>query len=215
MSDTQTDLSLSQNYTVLCTDDQTFNVRQVQSSNSVYLLQSPQDSLPSNESSTPQLTIRAIAQCATTLELITASPTGVAFLRQILPVFKSPRADLKSGNELVGESHKKETSSKKEVFVNTPLSPREFNKAWQIVCAFELEGQAWQPSTNLLKGLWKSLMSAAGAEGVNLANKFHVPALEGMVEEDGFPNALLNAVIERVCIDHEDHEDLMSGCTFP
>lgn len=210
-SDTQNAISPSQNHAVLCTNDQTFNVRQVQSSNSVYLLQSPQSSPLSNEFSTPQPIIRAIAQCPTTLELIPAHATGVSFLRQILPVFKGPLVDPKTGNESIGETNEQDTSSKQEAFENIPLSPREFDKAWEEVCAFEMEGHAWVPSPKLLKGLWESIVSAAAVEGVNLVNKFHVPALRGMVEEDGFPNALLNSVLERVCVDHEDR---MNGCMW-
>lgn len=196
---------------MLCTDDQTFNVRQVQSSNSVYLLQPPQDSTPGSELSTPEPTIRAIAQCTTTLELIPASDTGIPLLRRTLPLYKSPLADPRNENGFIGDPTEKEMISKQAASEDIPLSNREFDKAWREVCAFELESQAWLPSPSLLNGLWKSFVSAAAVENVNLANKFQVHALEDMVEEDGFPSVLLHAVLQKV---GREHENLMSGCAW-
>ena len=56
---------------VLCTDDHTFQLRQVQSSNSVFILQPSESRRGENEITPPILS--AIAQCTSTLELVTSN----------------------------------------------------------------------------------------------------------------------------------------------
>lgn len=186
----------SSSHAVLCTNDQTFHVRQVQSSNSVYLIQPPETSHQNEELPLAKAAVRAIAQCASTLELIPASAAGVS-LRQILPIYSSPLADPRAEVETAVESGANEKISKQSALENVPLSPYQFNEAWVEDCAFELDGQAWIPSANSLKGVWNSIITAATAKSINLARRFPVLDLADMVEEDGFPHALLGAVIEK------------------
>lgn len=154
------------------------------------------------------MTVRAIAQCASALELIPASTAGVS-LRQILPIYSSSLAGPSAEIETAVEPRAKEKISKQNTLDNIPLSPCQFNEAWVDVCAFELDGQAWIPSASSLKGVWNSIISAATAKSINLAGRFLVLDLADMVEEDGSPHALLNAVIER---NRMDGDHLMPGC---
>lgn len=198
----------NQSHVVLCTDSQTYNVRQVQSSNSVYLIQPPSNSSNSGESLLTQTAVRAIAQCASTLELIPASTTG-AILRQILPIYSYPHTGLENEGKPMMESNTLEKTSKQQTLENTPLSLGEFDKAWLDFCAFELDGQAWLPSAISLGHVWKSILSAAAVQNVNLVEKFHILDISDIVGEDGFPQALLDAILRRIC---KDVEDLKSGC---
>lgn len=193
---------------MLCTNDQTFHVRQVQSSNSVYLIQPPETLRQDERLPSAKAAVRAVAQCASTLELIPASTTEVS-LRQILPIYSGPLVDPRAEIETIVESRGKNIIGKQDALENIPLSPYQFNEAWVDVCAFELDGQAWIPSANLLKGVWNSIICAATVKNINLAGKFLVLDLADMVEEDGFPHALLDAVIEKNSI---DGEDLMTDC---
>lgn len=183
-------------------------MRQVQSSNSVYLIQPPETHRQNEELPLAETTVRAIAQCASTLELIPVSTAGVS-LRQILPIYSSPLADRSTEIEMTVESSAKEKTSKQNAFDNTPLSPCQFNEAWVEVCAFELDSQAWIPSASSLKGVWNSIISAATAKSINLAERFLVLDLADMVHEDGFPHPLLDAVIARNRI---DGGDLTTNC---
>lgn len=152
--------------------------------------------------------MRAISQCVSTLELIPASTAGVS-LRQILPIYSSPLADPGAEFQTTLESGAKEKISRQNALENVPLSPCQFNEAWVEVCAFELDGQAWIPSVSALKGVWNSIISAATTRSINLAGRFLVLDLVDMVEEDGFPHALLDSVIGRNCMDCGDR---MTDC---
>lgn len=198
-----------QNHAVVCTDTQTFNVRQVQSSNSVFILHASGNDLLPDDSSTPDANIVAIAQCVSTLELVPPSITSLAALRQTLPIYNL--ADHENHNGLAAHSNETEKFGRHKAFQNTPTSQREFDDAWLEVCAFELDRQAWIPSADSLKGIWASITNAAAAKDIDLTKRFRAIDLADIVEEDGFPNALFKAVIRRVSI---ANGSLISGCTF-
>lgn len=85
---------------VLCTDDHTYQIRQVQSSNSVFILQPSESHRGVNEIPSPSLS--AIAQCTATLELILAD-TAASFamvsrlLEKNLPSYKGTDTDVGLG----------------------------------------------------------------------------------------------------------------------
>ena len=198
-----------QNHAVVCTDTQTFNVRQVQSSNSVFILQPSGNDLSPDDSFTRDPSIAAIAQCTSTLELMPPLVTSLAALRQSLPIYNL--ADHQNQNGLAAHSNESEKFGRHKAFQNTPTSQREFDEAWLEVCAFELDRQAWIPSADSLKGIWASIMAAATMKDIDLTKRFRVIDLTDIVEEDGFPDALFKAVIRRVSI---ANGSLISGCTF-
>ena len=84
---------------VLCTDDHTYQLRQVQSSNSVFILQPSETFLGDNLVPTPSLS--AIAQCTATLELM-SSDTAASFaivsrlLKKSLPSYRGVDTDVGS-----------------------------------------------------------------------------------------------------------------------
>ena len=84
---------------VLCTDDRTYQLRQVQSSNSVFILQ-PSESSRGNDR-IPSQSLLAIAQCTSTLELI-PSDAAASFaltsqlLKKTLPSYNGADTDIES-----------------------------------------------------------------------------------------------------------------------
>lgn len=82
---------------VLCTDDHTFQLRQVQSSNSVYIVR-PSESLHEDHE-IPSPSLSAIARCTSTLELVT-SDTAASFamvsqlLKESLPQYEGIDTDI-------------------------------------------------------------------------------------------------------------------------
>lgn len=192
------------NQAVLCTDDKTFHIRQVHSSNSIYITE------PAREDDAPEgkplhrAGIRAIAQCAATLELIPTSVDGASMLRQTLPIYKGPLDTLKSKLDSVASSYPKTRTSKHKLSEDLPISPQEFEDSCIELCVFEVFGQAWVPSALELSAIWKSIISAATIKGVNLAEAFEAKDLiDTVIEEDKFPQDLFNAVMKRTCIDDE------------
>ena len=98
---------LSSSNAVLCTDDHTFQLRQVQSSNSMFILQPSKSGYQDNELAPPSLS--AIAQCTSTLELI-PSDTAVSramiyrLLQKNLPIYKGIDTDTELGIDIASGS---------------------------------------------------------------------------------------------------------------
>lgn len=93
---------------VLCTDDHTFQLRQVQSSNSVFILQ-PSESLHGDELPSPSLS--AIAQCTATLELIPSDKVAsfamaARLLKRSLPSYRGLDTDVGLGTNTTISSKK-------------------------------------------------------------------------------------------------------------
>ena len=184
---------------VLCTQDETFQIRQVHSSNSLYILQPSK--IPSIESKeiVPSSAISAIAQCTATLELLHSSPNAALFLRQVLPVYQEGGVHLGSTRKRQNTtSSELESKSKFAILAEAPLSADELEKAWIELCVFELDGQAFLPSARTLLNLWKSFVAAAAVKDVRLEESFRVTDLAELVEEDGYPYILLEAVMRRL-----------------
>ena len=197
---------------VLCTDDRTYQVRQVHSSNSVFILQPSEASRLAEDDSIPSSSLLAIAQCTATLELIPTSPSGIAFLRQALPLYKGPQTNAMKMSKSVMVStsmEKMEKMGKQAMLENAPLPSNEFDKAWKEMCAFEFEGQAWLPTALELISVWESILSAATVRSVDLGENFVIATLRRVVEEDGHEGVLFDTVINRL---RSDDEDLMDGC---
>ena len=155
----------------------------------------------------------AIAQCAATLELIPVCPSAVIYLKQALnlQIYRDPRCEIEDQNVLGSHSRQAVKKSKTLISEDAPMSQGEFDKGWTELCAFESEDQAQLPSAISLSNAWKSFISAATLKEVKLEENFCISDLAGLVEEDGYPKALLEAIIARVSI---NGEDLMNDCKF-
>lgn len=196
-------------YAMLCTDDHTYHVRQVNSSNSVFLLQTSEDGMNLEEDAIPTAGLSAIAQCTATLELLPTTPSGLRFLTQILPVYDGLEVREENGVGLPKTSKVTGSTSKNVLLENVPFSPGEFKHAWMKLRAFEVQGQAYLPSALALVHVWKSLVSVAALRSVDLEQRFPLSKLVVLAEEDGHPGALSTAVIQRLC---SEHEDVVDGC---
>lgn len=177
---------------VLCTKDETYQLRQVHTSNSIFVLQptSGRDTELDNASSTTGK-VTAISRCGATLELIPVSAPPKTVLLQSLPLF----SDVENLSAVDPETPK----SKEALLNDTPLSSYEFEKGWIELCAFELGGRTWRPSAPLLLQIWASLMSAVTLKGLDLEQGLPLSALAPAVEEDGHPLEVLKALLARLC----------------
>ena len=164
---------------VICSHDRTFQLRQVHSSNSVFVLHPSQDG---------ELTV--VAKCEATLEAIPQTPPCLTLLQTRLSVF--------SGQAQREVHPNSQAQSKQSVLADTPVSTEQFNRAWVDLCAFEMEGQSWRPSSNMLWKTWKSIASASTIKGLPLNQASNFQTLATMVEDDEIPVPLFNAVVERL-----------------
>ena len=188
---------------MLCTNSQTYQVRQVQSSNSVFVVQ-PSEAKPAVDS-IPSNNLSAIAQCTATLELSHVIPATIGFLKQHLPVYGSPQSITK----LTIGTPSAERLSKESLLLDAPFSVGEFDNACKELCIFEEEDQVWIPTDSVIAGVWKSIILAATMKSIDLGEGFAIAALSGIVEEDGYPLTLYKAVLDRLS---SGDADLMEGC---
>ncbi|CAD6580795.1 MAG: hypothetical protein ASARMPREDX12_000268 [Alectoria sarmentosa] len=195
---TNLDSKQSGSSTVLCTNDHTYQLRQVQSSNSIFILLPSESVLEDNQTTTPSLS--AIAQCTATLELIPSDPAASFamashLLKESLPSYKGTDTDVGLGTHI---TFSRKYKDKKAIFQDAPFSTEEFDKTWNQLCAFEVLDRAWLPTPSTLTLAWKSILSAATVRGVNLEKSFDFKSLVEMVGHDGFPEALIIAVVIRL-----------------
>ncbi|KAI9667617.1 MAG: hypothetical protein M1821_000433 [Bathelium mastoideum] len=209
---------------VLCTPTQTFQIRQVQTSNSVFLTgpylppssststntQSPPNaSFSSYPPPEPQPGIRAVATCAHTLELL-PQPASLAtakwHLAQHLPTWSGPESD----SLLTATTSSPSNLTRAAVFASIPLSPAECHNAWTALCAFEeaAQGRCWLPTAGARLGAWRAVLRGLVARGLDMrgvcagweaGKRVGIGGLVGEIEEEeGWMAGLVKAVVGRV-----------------
>ncbi len=182
-------------HAVLTTQSLTFKLRQVQSSNSIFLLQPhlPCVSDANDLTAVPSLSI--VAQCKATLELIRSPTSPAAWLRELLPVYNGPYGETGVASPIASQATLAERRSKRDHLTNLPLSEDEFESGWREIRAFESDGQAFKPSVACLVGAWKAVVSASTAHGIDLEREFKLIGLLGILEVDDYPTPLVEAVL--------------------
>ncbi|KAF9739822.1 hypothetical protein PMIN06_004897 [Paraphaeosphaeria minitans] len=179
-------------YAVLCTPSKTFQIRQVQTSNSVFVTQ---PTLHAHGNHIPSPTTCAIAACTATLELHPVDLSAVAYLQDALPVY-----DIIAGE--VDATHN--AKSKAAVFSDIPLSNRQCEQAWTELVAFESSACSYRPSVDTLRQVWSSINAAALAEGMKLDSQFLGYDLAELVREEGYPASLAQAIFAHLAAAGQD-----------
>ena len=177
---------------MLCTPSKTFQLRQVQTSNSLFVTQPAFDA---HGNDLPLPSTRVIASCTATLELHPSDESAATYLVKQLPVF-----DLLDG---VVESTSNRTP-KSALFANIPLSDAQCDRAWDELVAFEAGGSSHRPSPRALALAWRSINTAALAEGVQLDSQFLTEDMLNSLSEDLFPPQLVASMFRRLGTDGQD-----------
>lgn len=184
---------------VLCTDHQTYQVRQVHSSNSCFVVQRSQAQQVCENDIFPAPSISSIAQCTATLELAQNSGSVEAYVRLTLPIY-----------DATDRKHEIPEAARKSVFMDdAPFSVYEVREACRIACAFECQDIMWRPNASMLLRLWRSITSAATLKGIEFVNPFAKASMTQMLEEDDFPAGFLDAVLARLV---PKNTNLEEGC---
>ena len=181
---------------VLCTNDATFEVRQIQSSNSLYILQ-PSHGFPRHGNDVSHRCgpgISAIAQCKAILEVVHTSASPLPYLKKRLPKY-SP---LQSGNPSGSVPSEAGLVTLQALLEDLPFSRGELENGLIELCVVEINDQMSLPSAHTLLLVWKSFISAANVKGTNIKSSFPISEVSALVEEDGFPEALLVAVFRKL-----------------
>ena len=188
------DSSDNEAHAVLCTPNQTYQIRQVQSSNSIFVLR-PTTPKPCDTDLPNLFGLRAVSQCTSTFELVPSNLSAHVMLEKVLPVFdltKQQDRDFSQDESI----DKHQGSSKSGVRLNLPCSNEEFEAAWRSLRAFEWHNLSWKPTYSTLLAIWRSVLTAATLKNLDLDLDFEFPSLVDIVEEDGFPVSLLQAVMD-------------------
>ncbi|KAF1994452.1 hypothetical protein P154DRAFT_539596 [Amniculicola lignicola CBS 123094] len=180
-------------YAVLCTPNKTYQLRQVQTSNSLFVAQPVLEAHGNEEIPAP--TTRAVASCTATLELHPADTPPDAFLEEVLPVYDIVDKEV----DATGNG-----KSKAVVLADIPLSEGQCEQAWKELMAFEFAGSSYRPSANTLVQVWKSIHDAALAEGIKLDQQFLTDTLLSALDDEGYPPSLIVAVLTGLATAEQD-----------
>ncbi|KAL2829277.1 hypothetical protein BDW59DRAFT_38640 [Aspergillus cavernicola] len=164
-----TDAATATEFVNLCTPSQTFSIRQVQSSNSLHILQPSNggrvrrhdlsivgdareegedldtDMVDADLALNVEGTVTSIAKCGSTLELHTP-PEGfsaVPFLRGLLGVYDNGMRRGEDGDEdMEEESTETRKNIRDRLFHDIPVSMAQCERGWAEICAFVLPPRA-------------------------------------------------------------------------
>lgn len=212
----------------LCTPTSTYALRQVNSSNSIFVIKpNPQPEEGRNGPNEQQLdkdgrraTVTAIAQCNSTLEVHKAGEGDSAplFLHKLATVYDIADAEddaLESNDamDVDGEGAGGAARSRARLFADIPVSFSECRRAWVEECAFV----SWDsglgqwicrwPTAAVKLLVWKKLFEGAVLQGINLEQQFLARDLwKAMLDEDApvdtasgpFPKPLFESVVRRL-----------------
>lgn len=184
-------------HTVLCTRGATYQLRQVQTSNTVLLVQPvSQQADGNNENSSVDPAITAFATCTSTLEL--------QDLKTLLTTELKPTSDWLAESLLVYNDSgapypPSQTRSKISVFQDIPFSDDECEEAWVNQVAFEWRGGCWLLAPDLLLDAWTRLMGYATTQNIDLASDFPASIVNEAIEDMNVPEAFSRAFLARHC----------------
>ena len=182
---------------VLCTETKTYHVRQVQSSNSVFVVQSSENLSTNKESLASYGDLMALAQCTTTLELQPLTSSGIEHLKGRLPLYTG--TDQEDDENSTPQNNSKPGKNIREIILDdAPFSARELEEAWRTLCVFEMRHRAFRPTAIALINVWKSIMSIVALKSIDLENPFRLDTLIETADEDDHPYPLFKAVILRL-----------------
>ncbi|KAK3678003.1 hypothetical protein LTR78_002098 [Recurvomyces mirabilis] len=152
--------SLSEAEAVICTTNATYSIRQVNTSNSLYICQPTKADVEGDNDDTAALGLQAIAQNDFTLQPNQVKATSaVPYIRAVLPTYSS-----------TGSYQSKDLLSRQQVFDSIPLSQAECEVSWRDLACFETQEPSgcFQPSSTAKAIAWKSVIGQAAASGVDL-----------------------------------------------
>ncbi|KAF1943040.1 hypothetical protein EJ02DRAFT_401403 [Clathrospora elynae] len=179
-------------YAVLCTPTKSFQLRQVQTSNSLFVTQ---PTLDAHGNEIPVAAICAIALCTVTLELHPSTASAATLLREVLPVYDVVAGDVDATSN---------GKTKASIFHDIPVSDGECQARWNELMAFEVDGGSYQPSPNALSQVWRSINAASLAEAIKLSTQFMTADITRAATEEGHPPSLIEAVLAHLSMDDAD-----------
>ena len=162
------------------------------------MIQPAEKQIPLNGTDPPRISLCAIGQCPSLLELIPTTPPSTAFLRQQLPAYNGEQTEDFPPLTSVATLDPWDKASKYGILEDAPFSTDEFDQAWRDICAFEHGAASWAPTSSTLITVWDAVVTAASVRSLKLDDNLSVSAIASTVEELHHPVGLVVAVLARV-----------------
>lgn len=119
------------------------------------------------------------------LELVPSKANVIEYIRQTLPRYiKDGSTQTKITRELLS--------------TDAPFSEGELESALREVCAFSKDNLLWIPEPKALLIAWKSLLTVATINGVQLDHPWNIRELEHQAAEDGINIGIFRAIVSRL-----------------
>ncbi|KAF3923973.1 hypothetical protein ABW21_db0201499 [Orbilia brochopaga] len=198
---------------VLTTATQTFTIRSVHSSNSIYILKpvlipstvpDPDDDNDNDNGSDTEMVLAekpgmlVTSICGSHLELLPTKPDTELILRSLLAEYTSPEIPLQKPSDA--------PPSKARILQDTPVSDAEFAQGWIDATAFEYDGCAVRLSPASALSIFRTvvtIMYAAASgdddttcwrtDGVDVSDIMHAVDQDGELED--WPKDAITAVL--------------------
>ncbi|CZT14685.1 uncharacterized protein RCC_00658 [Ramularia collo-cygni] len=175
---------------VLCTPEKTYDIRQVSSSNSVYLTK-PHECADEG-GGVPRTGIETVAKCSSTIELLpTKKQSAAPYIKAALPTYVS-----------TGKYSSQNSTSRAELYSHIPLSQAECELGWSELACFESTSPqgCFVPSGQVKVQIWQAAITAATAEGTDLSSSFSKNDIPGYAVDlaEDWPTDLVAAVFAGV-----------------
>ncbi|EEP75533.1 predicted protein [Uncinocarpus reesii 1704] len=216
----------------ICTDKKTYSLRQVHSSNSIFILKpqsllrrhNEEDVVLGNNASSG---VAAISLCKSTLELQKFGDeySAVPFLLRSLQVYDA--MDIEEDAMEIDARHLSDIDASIEgrnkaitrLLEDVPLSATECCQAWVDMCGF-IDGDkstgnliGWRPLAAAKLSVWKKMLEGSVLQGINLDKQFLVRDLWNATIDDTetldgrtpFPKDLFDAIVRRL-VDYSPSE---------
>lgn len=201
----------SDNFVNLCTHDRTWHLQQVNSSNSLLILQAGSECTGHHNGHRSSGGLSSIAQCNATLEAVPpplAKRSAEPFLHRRVHVYDGKNKNNDPAHPTVTGSEVQRTIE--ALFSDIPLSQADCERQWVESCCFvdhdpsSAAGElvCWRPSVSVKLDAWRKLLEVSILRDIDVKKQFLVSDLWNAVvdEEDGtpFPKAVFDAIVRRV-----------------
>ncbi|KAI5300969.1 hypothetical protein KEM55_003597 [Ascosphaera atra] len=202
----------------LCTEDKTYYLRQVSSSNSTLLVrprpQRAEGTAEEKKDGKDAQSVSIIASCKGQLEVMKTPDwyTGVPFLTRALRVFDGDSDDVRMGDvEEPMPTQEEQAVAMKRLFNDIPVSAQECLRDWRSLCAFvdhangDAAGgsdrvQCYRPSATAKLNVWTKAMEACVLSGIDPLKDIYASVLWNAIldgQAEPFPRLLFEAVLRR------------------
>lgn len=178
---------------VLCTPSKTYNIAQVNTSNSVFVV-CPAE--PTSNGAREGLS--ADAQCRESLELQPSTGSAMPYLVDALQSYHAPYEEQGYTGFATEPRVPNSGRSKASVFSDIPFSEAECEEAWVALAAFEREGLCYRPTPRAVLELWRALLSGMIIRGDSFDGDCCEDDLWQFLVDDEFPRGMFSAVLSRM-----------------